>query len=134
MICKKYLDLFLDLHLPKHWQYPQLTMIWWICFLSYDVVILKQFSFLLVIFFFDFSMIFYRNECFLCLLCGNVTTLLSFAPSYTVQNILRKIQLCPEFINTMIKNNPLHRSGAKSTLCNVAMKVFPLSLHICIRT
>ena len=28
IMCKKGLDLFLALHLPKHFQYPQLTMIW----------------------------------------------------------------------------------------------------------
>ena len=45
-----------------------------------------------------------------------------------------KIQVCPELINVMIENNLSHKSGAKSTLYNVAMKVFPLLLHICIRT
>ena len=34
----------------------------------------------------------------------------------------------------MIKNNPSHKSGAKSTLCNVAMKWSLLLLHIFIRT
>ena len=34
----------------------------------------------------------------------------------------------------MIENNLLHKSGAKSMLCNVAMKVFPLLSHIFIRT
>ena len=34
----------------------------------------------------------------------------------------------------MIENNLSHNSGAKSTLYNVAVKVFPLSLHIFIRT
>ena len=37
---KKGLDIFLTLHLPKHMQYPQLTMIWWICVLISDVVII----------------------------------------------------------------------------------------------
>ena len=26
MMCKKGLDIFLALHLPRHWQYPQLIM------------------------------------------------------------------------------------------------------------
>ena len=39
-------------------------------------------------------------------------------------------QVCPEFINIKIENNILHRSGAKSTLRNVALKDFPLSLQI----
>ena len=85
-------------------------------------------------FFFDFSMIFPRNACFLCALCGNVTEFFSFSTNYTVQNPIWKIQVCPEFINVMIKNNLSHKSGAKCTLCNVAMKLFPLSLHICICT
>ena len=131
---KKNLDLFLAPHLPKHLQYPLITMIWCICVLIFDVVILKQFYFLLVIFFFEFFMIFPRNACFLCAMCGNVTALFSFAPKYTVQNPLWKRQLCHELINLMIKNNLLHKSGAKSTLCSVAMKGFPLSSHIFIRT
>ena len=49
MMWKKDLDLFLALHLPKHYQYPQLKMTWWICVLISDVVVLKQFSFLLVV-------------------------------------------------------------------------------------
>ena len=89
MMCKKGLDLFLALHLPKHFQYIHITMIWWIYVLISDVVILKKFSFLLVIFFFfDFSMIFPRNACFLCALCGNVAALFSFAQKYTVKKPL----------------------------------------------
>ena len=38
------------------------------------------------LFFLDFSMIFPRNACFLCALCGKVTALFPFAPKYTVQN------------------------------------------------
>ena len=34
----------------------------------------------------------------------------------------------------MIENNLSHKSGAKSTLYKVAMNVFLLSLHICIRS
>ena len=51
MMCKKGMDLLFALHLPKHWQYPQLTIIWWICALISDVEIIKQFSFLLVFYF-----------------------------------------------------------------------------------
>ena len=79
-------------------------------------------------------MIFPRNACFLCALCGKVTALFSFAPKYKVQNPLLKRQLCPGLINVMIENNLSHNSGAKIMLCNVAMKGFTLSLHICIRT
>ena len=130
MMCKKGLDILLALHLPKHWKYPQLTMILWICVLISDVLIINQFSFLLVIFFFDFSLIFPRGAFLLCALCGKVTALFSLAPKYTVQNLLSKRQVCPEFINVMIENNLSHKSGTKSTLCNVAMKDFPLSSHI----
>ena len=84
--------------------------------------------------FFDFSMIFPRNTCFLCALCGYVTAFFFSAPKYTVQTPWRKIQVCPAFINVMIENNLSHNSGAKSTLYNVAIKVFPLLSHICIRT
>ena len=35
------------------------------------------------LFFFDFSLIFPRNACFLCALYGKVTALFSFAPKYT---------------------------------------------------
>ena len=132
-MCKKGLNLFLALHLPKHLQYPQITIIWCICVLTSDVVILKQFSFLLVIFFFDISLIFPRNACFLCALCSNVTAFFFSAPNYTVNNPLWKRQVCPTFINILIENNLSHKSGAKSTFCNVAMKNFPLSSHICIR-
>ena len=62
------------------------------------------------------------SACFLCELRGNVTTLFSCATEYTVPNILWNKQVCPEFINVMIKNNLLHKSGAKSTLCNIVMK------------
>ena len=41
-------------------------------------------------------------RCFLTALCGNVTTLSSFAPKYTVQNPLWKRHVCPAFINVMI--------------------------------
>ena len=86
------------------------------------------------LFFFDFSMIFPRNVCFLCAMCGNVTAFFYFAPKYTVQNPLLKIQLFPAFINVMIENNLFHKSGAKSTLYNAVMKYFPLLSHICICT
>ena len=85
-------------------------------------------------FFFDVSLIFPKNVCFLCTLCGNVTAFFSFAPKYTVQNPLWNKQLCPEFINVMIENYLSHKPGAKSTLCNVAMKVSPWLSHIFIRT
>ena len=122
------------LHIPRHWQYPQVIMTWWICVLIFDVVILKQFYFLPVIVFLDISLIFPRNASFLCALCGKVTALFYFAPKYMVKNPLWKRQVCPEFINVMSENNLSHKSGAKSTLCNVAMKDFPLSSYICIRT
>ena len=51
----------------------------------------------------------------------------------TLISLLNK-QVCPEFINLMIENNLLHRSGAKSTLCNVATKGSPSLSHIFIHT
>ena len=131
---KKGLDLFLALHIPRHCHYIQLTVIWLICALIFNVVILKQFYFLLEFFFFDISLIFPRNACFFCALCGNVTAFFSFAPKYTVKNLYEKIQVCPEFINVMNENNLSHKSGAKSMLCNVEIKGSPLLSHICICT
>ena len=58
----------------------------------------------------------------------------SFAQNYTVQNPFWNQQECPKFINVIIENNPSHKSGAKSTLCNVAMKISLLSSHIFIHT
>ena len=85
-------------------------------------------------FVFDISFISTKNEYFRCALCGSVTTFFSFDIKYTVQNTLLNKQLCPEFINVMIENNMLHKSGAKSTLCNVAMKEFSWSSHVFIHT
>ena len=85
------------------------------------------------LFFFYISMIFPRNSCFLCAMCGNVTIFSFSDPKYTVQNPLWKRQLFPAFINVMIENNMSHKSGANSTFYKVVMKVFPLLLHICIR-
>ena len=38
-----------SIYITKHSQYPQLTIIWWVCDLIFHVVILKQFSFYMVI-------------------------------------------------------------------------------------
>ena len=88
MRCKKGLDIFLALHLPRHWQYMQLTMTWLICVIISDVTILKQFFIAGYLFFFDTSWIFPVKACFLCALCNNVTALSFYAPKYTVQNPL----------------------------------------------
>ena len=132
MKCKKGLDIFLALHLPRHWQYLQLTMIWLICYLISDATILKQFSFLL-----DFLWIihnFPEKACFLTVLCINVTALSSLDLKYTVQNPLWKRHVCPEWINAIMENNLSHKSGANNMLYKVSTKVFPLSSNICIRT
>ena len=81
----------------------------------------------------DISSISPKNECFLFALCGKVTTFFSLDPNYTVQNPFLCKQVCPEFINVIIENNLSRISGAKSTLCNVAIKVSLLLLHIFIR-
>ena len=86
------------------------------------------------LFFFDTSWIFPLKACFS---VHYVIMLLPFpfsAPKYTVQNSLWKRHVCPAFINVMIENNLSHKSGARSTLYKVAMKVFTLLSHICIRT
>ena len=43
-------------------------------------------------------------------------------------------QVCPEFINIIIYNNLSYRSGSKSLLFNVVVKLSLLSLHIFICT
>ena len=55
----------------------------------------------------------------------------------TLHNVLLAPDLCDNlfsFINVMIENNLPHKSGAKRTLYNVAMKGFPLLSHIFIHT
>ena len=85
-------------------------------------------------FVFDICFIYPQNACFLCLLCGKVTTFFSLYPNYTVQNPLWNKQVCTKFISVIMENHLSHRSGDKSTLCNVAIKVSPLLSHIFIRT
>ena len=93
-------------------------------------------TFLLDVTLFDLALYKYifltKNTCFLCEVCARVTTFFLLLPNYTVQNPFWDKQVCYKFINVMIKNNPFHRSGSKITLCNVAMKVSILSLHIII--
>ena len=84
------------------------------------------------LFVFDISLNFPKDEFFLCALCGYVTEFFSFATKYTVQNPLCNKQICTKFINVMIENNPSHKSGAKSTLCNVSIKGSPLMSQNCI--
>ena len=47
-----------------------------------------------------------------------------------MQNPLLKRQICPKFINVMMENNRLHKSGANSTLYNISMKGLPLLSQI----
>ena len=75
---------------------------------------------------FSFSFLFTKNECVLCALCGIVTKIFFLSLKYTLQNYLWNTQVCPKFIEVTTKNNLCHRSGAKSTLCNVAMKGYLL--------
>ena len=86
------------------------------------------------LFVFDISFISPKNEYFLCALCGKVTKFLFLAPKSTMQNHFWNKQVCTEFINVKMENNLSHKSGAKSTLFNVEIKVSPLSLQIFIST
>ena len=52
----------------------------------------------------------------------------------TVQNYLKKRQICPKFIHLIMESNHSHKSIANSTLYNVSIRVFPLSSHIFIWT
>ena len=61
----------------------------------------------------------------MCALCGNVTAFFYFAPKYTVQKLFWNKQVFPESITVMIENKPSYKYGAKSTLCNFAMKGSP---------
>ena len=85
-------------------------------------------------FVFEICFIYPQNACFLCALCGKVTTFLSLSPKYTVQNTLWNKQVCPKLINVIMENYLLHRSGDKITLWNVTIKVSPLLSHIFIHT
>ena len=53
-------------------------------------------------FVFDISFISPKNACFRCVICGNVTTFLSFAPNYTMQHPWWNKQVCPKFITLLI--------------------------------
>ena len=79
---------------------------------------------------FDFTIIFTKNACFLCDLCGNVTAFYSLSLRKTTQNPLWKRQVCIEFMSVIMENNLLHKSGANSTLYNAVMKGLPLVSHI----
>ena len=83
---------------------------------------------------FDISFISPKNVCLLCALCCNITEFFSFSPKFTVQNPLWNKQVCLKLIIVMIEITLLHKSGAKSTSCNVAIKLSPLLLQIFIRT
>ena len=129
--CKMGLDLFLALHLPRDWQYLQLSMIWYICALISDASILKQFSFLL-----DFSLtspyFFLKMRVF----SVHYAVMLLYYPlllrSTLCKTLCEKRHVCPALINVMMENNLSHKSGVNSTLYKVTTKVFPLSSHICI--
>ena len=110
-------------------------MTWLICALISDVTILKQFYFLLEIYFsLTHPGFFPVTVCFLCALYNNVTALSFYALEYTLKKPFWTRKVCPEFINVMIENNLSHKSGARSTLYKVAMNFSPLLLHVCIRT
>ena len=52
---------------------------------------------------FDVSLISPKNASFLCALYGNVTVFFYFDPKYTVQDPFSNKQVCPDFINVLIK-------------------------------
>ena len=68
----------------------------------------------------------FANTCFRCALCGNVTAFCSLSLNKTIKTPLQKRQVCTKFINVIMENNWLHKSGANSTLYNVAMTSFPI--------
>ena len=83
---------------------------------------------------FDSSFVSTKNICFCCGLCGNITAFYLLSLKKNVQNYLWKRHICSEFINIIMENNWLHKSGANSLLYNVAMEGFPLSSPIFIWT
>ena len=97
---------------------------------NYKAIIFLYGNFLVIKICFIFS----KNACLLCVLCGNVTAFFYSAPNYTMKNPLWNKQVCPKLINVIMENNPSHRYGAKITLCNIAIKVYPLLSHIFIHT
>ena len=88
MMCRKDQYLPLVQCLAKHFKYLQPVVILWTCVLIFYATILKKFS--LRGFFCDFylSLIFTKNECFICALCGNFTAFCSLSPNKTVTNTL----------------------------------------------
>ena len=93
-------------------------------------------TFFLGIFLFDsdFSFIFTKNVCFICVVCDNVATFFSLSLKKTVQNTLWKSKVCPNLINVIMEINKSHKFGTNRMLYNAVMKVFPLSLWIFIWT
>ena len=83
-----------------------------------------------ILFYLDISFIFNKNSCLLCALCVIVNEFSLLSPKYTVHKPFWNKKVCTKFINVIIENILSHRSGAKSTLCNVAMKDFLLLSHI----
>ena len=65
----------------------------------------------------------------LCTIWQSYCIILLCSEVYCAKPFMKK-QVCPEFINVTIENNLSHKSGAKSTLYNLAITGSPLSSHI----
>ena len=112
--------------IAKNLHYLQIEVALWTYAIIFDEIIPNK-PFLRIFFCdFDFSFIFTKNACFQFTLCSNVTEFYSLLQKKIVQNPLWEIQVCPEFINVIMENNPSHKYGANSTLYNVAIQGFPL--------
>ena len=111
-------------YIDKHLQYLQPVVTLWIFFLfSYSIILRKlflEFAFAD----FDFSFIFTLNACFLCALYGNVTSLFSLLVKKTMQNTSWTSQVCTKFVNVIMENNWLPKSGATCTLYHVVITGF----------
>ena len=67
------------------------------------------------------------------IICSKVIVFFSLDPKYTIQNPLRNKKVCTKIIHVIMENILPYRSDSKSMLCNVAIKVSPLSSQMFIR-
>ena len=126
-MCRKYQDILRVTFLAKTFQYLQPVMI-------SHTTILKKLFFGVYFCDFDFSFIFTKKEWFFCALCGNIAAFWSISLKKITQNPLWKWQVRPKFINVIMENTRSHKSGANSTLYNLAITGLPLSSRIFIWT
>ena len=130
MMCRMYQDLPQYKCLTKNLQYLKLVVTLWIYVFISDAIISKILCFpVFCLDDFEFSFVLTIIACFLCAFYGNVTVVCSLSLKKPCKNIFENRRYVPIFFDVIMGNNLSHKSGANSTLYNVAMKCFPLSSH-----